>query len=207
MLLLRNKYLHKCYWESFPSFIIRLVVYLKNTAYYCWDSGARVLCSCLKIYQAIHQSIKYRASNAPNWCKSWIPTPTPPLKPLSILLVISTLSPIFEPSVSTKMMPRIVYIIPNLGDLWNRWANITQLAYRFASVFCHRISGRQLHPADIALVAPQQARGIGPILRWCWASVVDASCLLDHLLAGDNGVWSGRPVNLVLLWSVWLSSW
>ena len=201
MLLLRNKCLHKRYWDSFPSFVIRLVVYLKNTAYYCWISGARVLCSFLKIYQAIHQSIKYRASNAPNWCKSSIPTPTPPLKPLSILLVIST------HQFGTKMMPRIVHIIHNLGDLWNRWANITQLTYRFASVFCHRISGRQLHPADISLVTPQQARGVGPILSWCWASVVDASCLLDHLLAGDNGVWSGRRVNLVLLWSVWLSSW
>ena len=94
---LRYKCLHKRYWDSFPSFVIRLAVYLKNTTYYCWVSG--VLCSFLKIYQAIHQSIKYRTSNAPNWCKSSIPTPTPPLKPLSILSVISTLSSIFEPSV------------------------------------------------------------------------------------------------------------
>ena len=204
MLLLRNKCLHKRYWDSFPSFVIRLVVYLKNTAYYFWVSGARVLCSFLKI---IKQSINRSNIELQTRLTDVIPTPTPPLKPLSILLVISTLSSIFEPSVwnQNDATNRLYY--PHLGDLWNRWANITQLTYRFASVFCHRISGRQLHPVDIALVTPQQARGVGPILSWCWASVVDASCLLDHPLAGDNGVWSGRPVNLVLLWSVWLSSW
>ena len=203
MLLLRNKCLHERYWDSFPSFVIRQVVYLKNTAYYCWDSGARVLCSFLKIYQAIHQSIKYRASNAPNWCKSSIPTPTPPLKPLSILLVISTLPSIFEPSVWNKNDATNRLYYPQFG----RPVKSLSKHHAIDLSFCHRISGRQLHPADIALVTPQQARGVGPILSWCWASVVDASCLLDHLLAGDNGVWSGRPVNLVLLWSVWLSSW
>ena len=97
MMLLRNKCQHKRYRDSFPSFVIRLALYLKNTTYYCWVSG--MLCSFLKIYQAIHQSIKYRTSNALNCGTSSIPTATPPLKPLSILLLIKTLSSIFEPSV------------------------------------------------------------------------------------------------------------